>query len=76
MTMGGLDQKGICRQSACSSQAGRVHWQIKPRRVVKFENCAVPADKQVFEGSQDTGRNITAENGGQARPSGCDIFQL
>lgn len=58
------------------SGSGRVHWQIKPRRIVKFEDRAVPADRQVFESPQDTGRNITAENGRQAGTSGCDIFQL
>lgn len=58
------------------SGSGRVHWQIKPRRIVKFEDCAVPADRQVFESLQDTGRNITTENGRQAGTSGCNIFQL
>ncbi|MEZ3443536.1 MAG: hypothetical protein K1W30_00095 [Lachnospiraceae bacterium] len=46
------------KQSVCSA-SGRVHWQIKPRRVVNFEDCAVSADRQVFESPQDTGRNIT-----------------
>ena len=46
------------KQSVCSA-SGRVHWQIKPRRVVNFEDCAVSADRQVFESAQDTGRNIT-----------------
>ena len=76
MTMGGRDQKGVCRQSVYPPQAGRVHWQIKPRRIVKCEDRAIPADRQVSESPQVTGRNTTADNGGQVRDPGCDVFQL
>lgn len=88
MTMGGipagkgkifvLTEKGYenTPDTVKQSGSGRVHWQIKPRRIVKFEDRAVPADRQVFESPQDTGRNITEENGRQAGTSGCDIFQL
>lgn len=82
MTMGGVPAgkekiyEEWIKKGYVGSGSGRVHWQIRPRRIVKFEDCAVPADRQVFESLQDTGRNITTENGRQAGTSGCNIFQL